>query len=86
MRFNSRTPKPILERAHVLAYRRLRQTQLTGGAGKTLFGDDLREDSHAVDAIHARLPRFVTLREQSYAEPPLWQRPVDNTSASMNSD
>jgi hypothetical protein len=61
-------PEPILKRAHVLAHDRLRQAQLPRGAGKTLFRDNLREHSHAFDAIHARLPRFITLREQSYAE------------------
>jgi hypothetical protein len=56
-------PQPVLERAHVFAHRRLRQTQLPRRAGETLLRDNLREDSHAFDPVHARLRLFFTFRE-----------------------
>jgi hypothetical protein len=60
--------EPILERADMLAHHRLRQAQLARGAAEALFLDDLREDTHAFDTVHIRLPRFITCRDQSYAE------------------
>jgi hypothetical protein len=38
----------------------LRQTQLPRGAGKTLFRDNLREDSHALDTIHEPASRDLS--------------------------
>jgi len=52
----------------MFAHHRLRQTQLARDAGEALFLDDLGEDTHAFDTIHVRLPRFITRRDQSYAE------------------
>ena len=60
--------KPILKRTDVLAHCRLRQMQLPRGTGEALLRHDFCEDSHAVDAIQVCLPRFITLRDQSYAD------------------
>jgi hypothetical protein len=46
------------------------------------IGKLAHEHSHAFDAVHACLPRFITLHEQSYAGRPAYGRSPSTTPAS----
>src|SRR5262249_39632442 len=60
--------KPALELLDLLGDQGLRHLHLPRRRGKTAGPDHLCESRHARHSIHARLQRFITLREQSYAE------------------